>query len=155
MKLKLYDILVALVFALLLIETCINLNGIKSGPQLILLLFGGVTLTAIIIKQNVLSRTLFYIILGLIFYINYFELINWIMGFIDPNRGWALDNNEVRLGKVMDMTWIWGLLLGLILSPLTVLLYHKVIHKNRTVEILVTIAFTGIIAIAYIREALL
>ena len=55
---------------------------------------------------------------------------------------------EKRHG-VMDFSWIWGVLTGIILSPLTVLFYYKMKKRVKWLEVSFTIIFLLVILINY------
>jgi hypothetical protein len=87
-------------------------------------------------------------------YINIFILTNQIVNIISPDHGYVVDSNWER-HRVMQMNWIWGFLAGIVLAPLTIILYHKKIQRNKALEISFTAIFTILTAIIYIKHAIL
>lgn len=150
MKVKKTDIITCLVFAIFLVETGFIIDSLKEGAQLFTILFGGLTFTTLIIKRNTLSTILFYILLGTILLINYGLLTNLIIGVIDPNRGTVMVDGVKR--HVMDMTWILGILLGLVFAPITITIYHKKLRSDRVIEIVFTAVFIIVTALIYFNH---
>ena len=142
------NIIIGLLFAGLLIGTGIMQTHLKSKPQILMLIFGALTLASFIIKQKMISTWLFYILIGTMLYINYFMLTNLIIDLLNPDRGWVEFEGERH--RVMDMSWIWGVILGFLLSPLTIILYHKSKVRNRSIEIGITTLFLVITIVIYI-----
>ncbi len=150
MRYKISDILIGLIFAGLIIGTGLMQPDLKSKPQVYMLLFGLLTLGSLFSKQPFQTSIPFYILLGIMLYINFFMLTNFIVDTISPDDGWVVDNNGER-HRVMQMNWIWGVLAGLVLSPLTIFLYHKKKQRNKVLEISFTIIFIILTAIIYFK----
>jgi hypothetical protein len=154
MSYKPTDILIGLLFAGLLLGTGFMQTDLKNEPQIFMLLFGLLTLGSLFAKQPFKTSIPFYILLGTMLYINIFILTNFIIDTISPGDGWVVDTTGVR-HRVMQMNWIWGVLTGLVLSPLTIVLYHKKIKRNRVLEISLTTIFIILTAIIYIKHEIL
>ena len=142
------NIYIGLLFAGLLFGTGIMQTHLKNNPQLFMLIFGALTLTSFITKQKIITTWLFYILIGTMLYINYFMLTNFIIDLINSDRGWVEFEGERH--RVMDTSWIWGVFLGFILTPLTIILYHRKKVRNRSIEITVTSLFLVITTAIYI-----
>ena len=151
MNYKLSDLFVGLIFAGLIFGTGFMQTQLKNEPQINMLLFGFLILGSLFAKQPSKISIPFYILLGLMFYINIFIMTNLIVNKINPDDGWFDDSNGER-HRVMQMNWVWGVLLGFIFSPLTIVLYHKKIHRNKVLEILLTTIFIVVTAIIYIKH---
>ncbi len=154
MNYKFSDILIGLLFAGLIIGTGFMQAGLKNEPQVLMFLFGLLTLKSLFAKHSFKTSVPFYILLGSMLYINIFILTNLIVGTINPDDGWFVDNNGVRY-RVMSMNWIWGVVAGIVLSPLTIILYHKKVKRNKILEISITIIFIVLTAIIYIKNEIL
>lgn len=154
MNYKLSDILIRLLFAGLIIGTGFMQTKLKNEPQIYMLLFGLLTLGSLFAKQPFKTSIPFYILLGTMLYINIFILTNQIVNIISPDDGWVVDTNGER-HRVMQMNWIWGVLAGLVLSPLTIILYHKKIRRNKVLEISLTTIFIILTTIIYIKHEIL
>ncbi len=139
---------IGLLFAVLLVGTGIMQTHLKNNPQLFMLIFGGLTLTSFITKQKIITTWLFYILIGTMLYINYFMLTNLIIDLINPDRGWVEFEGDRH--RVMDRSWIWSVILGIILTPLTIILYHRKKVRNRSIEIALTSLFLVITTAIYI-----
>lgn len=151
---KLSDILTGLLFAGLTIGTAYMQTQLKSTPQIYMLLFGLLTLVSLIAKPPFKTSIPFYILLGTMLFVNFLILTNFIINTISPDDGWVVDNKGERR-RVMQMNWIWGVLLGLILAPLSIVLYHRRMRRNKVLEISLTTAFIIFTAIIYIKCELL
>lgn len=150
MKYKLSDILTGLIFAGLITETGFMQTQFKKEPQIYMLLFGLLTLGSLFTKQSFKASIPFYILLGTMIYINIFILTNLIINIISPDDGYIVDSDGEKR-RVMQLSWMWGVLAGLILSPLTIVLYHKKVRKNKMLEISLTTIFIILTAIIYIK----
>jgi hypothetical protein len=115
-----------------------------------MLLFGFLILGSLFAKQPFKISIPFYILLGLMLYINIFILTTLIVNKINPDDGWFIESNGER-HRVMQMNWVWGVLLGVIFSPLTTILYHKKIQRNKVLEVSLTTIFIVVTAIIYIK----
>lgn len=154
MSYKLSDILIGITFAGLVIGTGFMQTDLKNEPQLFMLLFGLLTLTSLFAKQPFKTSIPFYILLGTMLYLNIFILTNLIVNAINPDDGWFIETNGER-HRVMQMNWMWGVLTGLVLAPLTIVLYHKKIQRNKVLEISLTTVFIILTTIIYIKHELL
>ena len=154
MNYKLSDILIGLLFTGLIIGTGFMQTQLKNEPQIYMLLFGLLTLGSLFAKQPFKTSIPFYLLLGTMLYINIFILTNQIVNIISPDHGYVVDSNWER-HRVMQMNWIWGVLAGIVLAPLTIILYHKKTQRNKALEISFTAIFTILTAIIYIKHAIL
>ena len=150
MKFNRIDILIGVALVIIFIYPCLFLTDLKRNPVLFVSLFAGITLASFFIKQNTISTTLFYILSGVMLFVDYVFLICWIIGIIDPNKGTVLFSDKRE--HVMDMTWIWGVVLGLLLTPLTLAMYNKSKRRNRKLEIAVTAIFFIVTAIIWLYK---
>lgn len=73
------------------------------------------------------------------------------MNIIDPEDGWITDSNGEKQ-RVMQMNGIWGVFLGLLLSPILVTLYQRRIKRNTSLEIAFTTVFIIVTAVIYMKE---
>ena len=151
MNYKTSDILIGLLFAGLIIGTGFMLTQLKNEPLIYMLLFGLLALGALFAKNTFNTSIPFYILLGTMFHINIFILTNHIVNIISPDDGWIVDTNGEK-HWLMQMNWIWGILVGLVLSPLTIALYHKKVKRNKILEISLTTVFIILTAIIYIKH---
>lgn len=147
------NIFIGLFFVVLLIGMGILQTHLKSKPQILMLIFGLITLISFILKLPKTSTWLFYILIGTMLFVSYFTLVDKIIDFLNPNRGWVEYQGERY--RVMDMNWIWGVFFGFILSPLTIILYHKKKLRNRSLEIGLLTFFLVITSVIYIVNELL
>jgi len=154
MNYKFSDILIGLLFAGLIIGTGFMQIQLKNMPQIYMLLFGLLTLGSLFAKQTFKTSIPFYILLGTMLYINIFILTNLIVNAISPDDGWFVGTNGER-HRVMQMNWIWGVLAGIFLSPLTIFMYHKKIQRNKILEISLTTIFIVLTSIIYIKYEIL
>jgi hypothetical protein len=151
MNLKLSDILIGILFVGLIIGTGFMQTQLKNELQIYMLLFGLLTLGSLYAKHPLKTSIPFYILLGIMLYINIFILTNQIVNIIRPDDGWVIDNDGER-HRVMQMNWVWVALAGLVLSPLTIILYHKKIKRSKVLEISLTTIFIILTALIYIKH---
>ena len=119
-----------------------------------MLVFGLVTLASLIARKHFKTPVLFYLFLGAMVFINVFMLTTHLANVINPDIGWIVDSNGVRQ-RVMNMTWIWGVLSGLILAPLAVLGYHKFVKRKPVMEISITVLFLLVTTVIYVQHEIL
>lgn len=100
------------------------------------------------LKQEKIGEVLFSILLGTMLYINYFILTNWILDIANPDKGWVEVDGIPR--RVMDTSWILGVIIGPILAPLTIFLYRKNVKRNKIIEMGFTTLFVLITTVVYI-----
>ena len=95
---KIKEIVTVVVFVGLLIMTEWLQNGQKENPQIVMLILGGLTLLSFILKQNTISTILFFILLGVMLFIFYFALTNWILDLLNPDRGVVVIDGKTTRG---------------------------------------------------------
>ncbi|SEL31370.1 hypothetical protein SAMN04488505_10213 [Chitinophaga rupis] len=139
MRNNISNILLGLGFAGLLIGSAYIQTDLKNKPQIFMLLFGALTLISFFTKYETVSTTLLYLLLGALLFMDYCFFTIWIDGIISIHPDW---------------TGIYGMLTGLILSPLTILFYHKIKRRNRKMEVAVITIFMFVTAIIYVKYEL-
>jgi len=149
MNLKLPNILIILLFTGLIVGTAFLQTKLRDDPQVYMLLFGLLTLVSLFAKRTFLTSIPFYILLGVMLYMNIFMQTYQISNMINPNDGWIVDSSGERQ-RVMQLNWVWCILAGLILSPLIVILYHKKAERNKVLEITFIGVFVLVSAIIYL-----
>lgn len=150
MPAKTSTLIIIALFTVSLFSTAIMQMHIKSNPRIIMLAFGVLTLIFLLGKQKFIASILFYILAGTMIFITCFLLTDWLIGIINPDRGWAVSGAERH--RTMDMSWIWSMLISLVFTPLTLHFYHKKKNNNRAMEIAVTVVFIIITAIIYVKR---
>lgn len=151
MKNRIIDSCMGLLFLVLLICAGYLQFKLKRQPQIYMLLFGIVTLASLFAKPPFKTGLPFFILFGIMCYISIFVLNIEIMNIINPEDGWITDSNGEKQ-RVMQMNWIWGVFLGLLLSPILVTLYQRRIKRNTSLEIAFTTVFILVTAIIYIKK---
>jgi len=141
----------SILFAGLLAGTGVMQTNLKSQPQIYLMVLGIVVLVSLFTKKFFKIPIPFYILLGIMLYVNIFMVTNFIADLLNPNDGWMEHQGEKR--RVMGMNWVWGIFTGFILSWMMVLFYHKKIQKNKVLEIVfVAVFILTTFIIYYIRH---
>lgn len=149
MNARIINILTGLFFAILLTLTGILQSDLKAMPQLVMIAFGIVTLVSFIfIPGSMLTTLLFYTVTGFMLYCAFFELSEYVVDFLYPERGWI--EHEGGKKRVMDMSWIWSVAVGFVLSPLTLVLYHRSKLRNPSLEMGVCALFLVMTVVIYI-----
>lgn len=144
MTIKIPDIIIGLVFIGLLIGSASVQPPLKEEPQIIMLLFGGLTLASFFTKAKAISTVLFYLFLGTLLFINYTILTIIIISKINPINS----RPDILYG-------FWSFLSALLLTPVTIIIYHQLQMRNRIIEIAGTALFILITTITYIKYELL
>jgi positive regulator of sigma E activity len=93
---------------------------------------------------------MFIALLGLAIFLVGSILTNLVLEIIIPHRGWAVDENGKRLGRVMDFSVFLGIPVGIILAWLTLRLYRRKIKQNTIVETACAILYTLATTVIYI-----
>jgi hypothetical protein len=153
MSFKTSNIISGLFFFSLIIGAGFMQTQLKSSPQVFMLLFAIITLGSFFIKHQYKNSILFYILLGAMVYINIFNLTNYFVSTINPDNNIFVDYNGQK-HQVMQMNWIWGVIVGCILSPLAIIFYDKKIQRNKLIEIIFTAVFIIMTAIIFIKYQL-
>ena len=154
MNYKLLDILVGLLFVGLLIGTAFTQTELKNESQVYMLLFGLLTFVSFFAKKPFKTSIPFYILLGIMLYTSILIITTQVVNLIRPNDGWFVESNGER-HRVMQMNWMWGVLFGFVFSPVIIVLYHKKVQRNKTLEISLTAIFIILTAIIYIKQEIL
>ena len=154
MTFKLSDIVIGLLFVGLVIGTAMMQGHLKSGPQLLMLVFALIVLASLLAGKHFKTPVLFYLFIGAMVFTNVFMLTTHLANVINPDIGWIVDSNGVRQ-RVMNMTWIWGVLSGLILAPLAILAYHKFIKRQPILEISTVVLFLVLTTMVYVQHEIL
>ena len=154
MNFKISDVLLGLVFIGLIIGTGSMQSHLKEGPQIFILLFGLIALASLLVKPSFFTSIPFYILLGIMIFINALLLTNFFVNLANPHAGWFTDNHGVK-HRAMHMNWVWGVISGIISSILALFFYHKLIKRNRNLEISLITIFIVVTAIIYVKNEIL
>jgi len=136
-------------FAGLLIGTSIQQINLKPEPLLLMILFGMLALVSQVIKHKLKTSIPFYSLLGLMAFISIYLLSNLII------ENFVLTNINEDSHPLMQSYWMWGVITGIILAPLTVFLYFKKAARNVVLEISLTSFFIAITTLIYISKEIL
>lgn len=140
--------LIALLFAALLINAGILQSDLKEMPQLVMISFGVVTLVSFIfIPGSIFTTLLFYTITGFMLYSAFFGLSEQVKDILYPDIGWIEHKGEKK--QVMDMSWVWSVAAGFVLSLLTLILYHRLKLRNQKLEFGVISLFLAMTVVIY------
>ena len=154
MPFKFSDIVIGILFIGLIIGTAMMQGHLKNGPQIIMLVFGLMTLASLFARKHFKTPVLFYLLIGAMVFTNVFMLTTNLANVMNPDSGWIIDSNGVRQ-RVMNMTWIWGVLSGLILTPFAIFAYHKFIEPKPVLEISITLVFLVVTTVIYVQNEIL
>lgn len=151
MKDKTKDLLIGSILLGILTGSTFWFQDIKERAQIILLVLCLITLLTQIVKKPFNTSIFFYFLLGILIFTNLFFLSNIIIGKINPNDGWSADSFGVRQ-KVMSINWIWGILSGIIITPILITNYNKRVHRNKIIEISFTVILSLYITFLIFRH---
>jgi len=153
MNFKFSDIVIGIIFAGLIIGTALLQNDLKNEPQITMFIFGIMTIASFFAKVPFKTSVPFYILLGTMIYINVFILTNLFVNIISPDDGWVVDSTGQK-HRVMQMNWIWGVLSGIVFASISILIYHKLIKRNRILEISLTTIFVIVTIVIFVKKEL-
>lgn len=142
------NVIIGIVFAGLLTGTAILQTHLKDKPQIFMLVLGILTFSSFVFRQNRIATILFSIILGVMLYVNLFLVTNFIVDILNTDKDLG-ELSEMR-HRGMDMNWIWGVMVGIILSPLILIFYHINKLSNRMIETVTTVLFLTTTIVIYI-----
>lgn len=134
-----YYLLKSLFFSGLLAGTWFVQTSLKTTPLLAMLAFSAFTLFSFFSKQLNMALPLFLVLLSGMLFINFMLLTDGVMGVLYPDKGWVEVDGEKQ--SVMDMSWIAGLIVSVVLTPITVWLYHYKSNRNIALEMICTLMF--------------
>ena len=114
-----------LISSILMILPAIMQIHLKKMPQILMLIFGSLTLLSFIIKNKIFTLSLFYTILGGIIFLNIEQLIFLIIDRMNIN---------ISFGNCAGCSDSYGGLLlgniiGIIIAPLIIVFYHRIDKK--------------------------
>jgi hypothetical protein len=149
---KTSNLLVGIVFLILVIVTAMEqMTGVKEAPQRWMLLLGVLTLLSLLTGLKPVSTVLFYLLLGLLLYVNYYLLIVWTLNTIDTEPKWIeLDDERhpvIKTGQIF-----FALVAPFFLAVMTVVLYHKKIRRKHALEVATAALFLLVTAVLYFRH---
>ncbi len=135
------EILTTIGFLSILAFLLFSQSSFKPIPQLFLVSLGFFSSLLLFKKKG---NFLFLCMLGLSLFLIGFFATNLLIELIYTNRGWAVDNNGKRLGRVMDMSIFLGVFPGIFLSIFALWFYTKKTQRQIKSEILSSLLFTFI-----------
>ncbi len=138
---------IAILFMILIIGVGFAQIGLKENPQRIMIGFGMITLILKFFKQEKVSTILFSFLIGVLLCVVIFIGIEFFVHKLNPNAGWVEVDGKKR--RVMDMNWVWGILGGIIISPIITIKYYKSVNKNKILELIFLILFIIVTTIIY------
>lgn len=131
-------------FIFLLVGVFVYQNHLKPGPQAFLLFLGGITVLSFYINQPQGSTVFFYLTLGIMLFENLFFVIESINQFLDGSSKKA----------TMDLGGIISILLSLLLAPIGIGIYHKMVKRSSEIEKIVSWGYCSITLFLMIKEFL-
>lgn len=139
-----WNIIFGIIGLLLIIGAGYTHLELKEEIQRYLILYACATLLTLLIWKSIVSTMLFYIILGVILYMNFFFLSLLIIDLFTPRHNYI----EGEHGG-MSMAWMWGVVAGFTLSPISLVLYHQLEKRNRKFEIAFVLVYIIVSAVVY------
>ncbi len=108
-------------------------TGIKAKPQIYFIVFSAVTTLALFTNRERGSRVLYLILISLLYYVAFFTVSMLIIDLIAPDRAttYLEDGSMVKL---MDFSFIYAVMVGLVLSLITILVYLRNRKKTGLID---------------------
>lgn len=149
-KISISTITLEIFFIILLIFAVLFQPLLKHKVQLEFLIAGITILISLFSKPPLKTSIPFYIFLGYLVYITCFTAIPFFANIINPEERWMERNGERY--RTMQMNWIWGVLAGLIVAPVSVYFYSKKRAKNKILEVGLTACYIICAFVIYIMK---
>ena len=144
------DYIMFAIFLSMLIPTAMMQTMVKHNPQIFMIGIGIISILTFLGKQHKAFTVTLYIILGLVIYIGIFQITNWIIDIVSPDRGWYIDPETGQRHMMQDPSFLLGVFIGIILTPILIWLYHKNAKRNRKLEIACVSIFTVMTVLIYL-----
>lgn len=126
------------VLFILLIVTAALFGPFKENVQLVLLFVGIMAFTSLFARAQYKTSIPFYLLLLILFYIAYSYWVTLLADILIPKPEHPY---HVSSG------WIWGLLSALLLTPVSLRLYHRINRRNIMLEAALAASFIIVMAI--------
>lgn len=132
---------ILLFIALLVICGSVQLH-LKTAPQIYLLMYGGFVFAILSMNERGKAVTFFfYILLGLLFWMGFFAIMQWIVSY-DPPKMVHLGNGLRVRRPGMGLSGIIYIPIGLIVATIALAIYHSTNRPSHRAETIFSGAYT-------------
>lgn len=144
---KKIDILISGVLACLLIFLGVVQASLKGAPQIVMLVWGGLTLVSLLMSQGRVANFMFTVLFGTLLAVAYFALIFLFTGWMS---GPYIDSEGIGRHPMPTGELFLGFVGALVLTPFTISTYRKTHWHHRGIKITASALFCAITAVVFI-----
>ena len=146
-NMKKTDILISVVLACLLIFSGVVQTSLKGAPQIVMLVWGGLTLLSLLMSQGRVANFMFTVLFGTLLAVAYFALIFLFTSWMsDP----YIDSEGIRRHPMPTGELLLGFVGASVLTPFTISIYRKTHWHHRGIKIAASALFCAITAVVFI-----
>ena len=139
-----------LLFIFMNFGTGFMLSNLKTDVLVIMLVLGFLALSSILVKSFTTS-IIFYLFLAMMIFINVIFIKNVVIDNPNTFDIWSIYTDTEKISDIPNNI-VWGVLIGLVLSPILVFFYHKKIHRNQYLEVAFTVIFIVVTILLFISR---
>ena len=139
-----------LLFIFMNFGTGFMLSNLKTDVLVIMLVLGFLALSSILVKSFTTS-IIFYLFLAMMIFINIIFIKNVVIDNPNSFDIWSIYTDTEKISDIPNNI-VWGVLIGLVLSPILVFFYHKKIHRNQYLEVAFTVIFIVVTILLFISR---
>ena len=139
-----------LLFIFMNFGTGFMLSNLKTDVLVIMLVLGFLALSSILVKSFTTS-IIFYLFLAMMIFINVIFIKNVVIDNPNTFDIWSIYTDTEKISDIPNNI-VWGVLIGLVLSPVLVFFYHKKIHRNQYLEVAFTVIFIVVTLLLFISR---
>ena len=144
---KKIDILISGVLACLLIFSGVVQASLKGAPQIVMLVWGGLTLLSLLMNQGRVANFMFTVLFGILLAAAYFALIFLFTSWMS---GPYIDSKGIRRHPMPTGELFLGFVGALVLTPFVISTYRKTHWHHRGIKITASALFCAITAVVFI-----
>lgn len=144
------NIATELLFIFMNFGTGFMLSNLKTDVLVIMLVLGFLALSSILVKSFTTS-IIFYLFLGMMIFINVIFVKNVVIDNPNSFDIWSIYTDSEKISDIPNNI-VWGVLLGLVISPVLVFFYHKKIHRNQYLEVAFTVIFIVVTILLFLSR---
>ena len=146
-NMKKIDILISVVLACLLIFSGVVQTSLKGAPQIVMLVWGGLTLLSLLMSQGRVANFMFTVLFGTLLAVAYFALIFLFASWMsDP----YIDSEGIRRHPMPTGELLLGFVGAFVLTPFTIFTFRKIHWHHRGIKIAASALFCVITAVVFI-----
>jgi len=151
-KVSIDGVFILILYSLLLVLFVQFQLSLKFRGVIEMMIGVGIAGVAYLIKKESLITLFFYLFSGLLLLVNYFTLLVRSIELFYPDRAVVWVDGIKH--QVMDVSWMYALVISLGLSILTLLLYHKRLKLSPDMEKICTYVFILVVGVVSLYKGI-